>query len=76
MAIRRWNSSTSTWDAFGSPQINVASLGITPTSIGAISVVNGQVTTSSSSLNVVRNITASTSNPSGGQDGDVWFKYV
>ena len=76
MAIRRWNSTTSNWDAFGSPQIDVTSLGITPASIGAVSIVNGQVVTANSSLNVVRNITMSTSTPTGGQDGDVWFKYT
>ena len=76
MAIRRWNSTTSTWEAFGSPQIDVASLGITSTSIGAVGVNNGQVSSANSSLNVVRNITASTSTPSGGADGDVWLQYV
>ena len=75
MAIRKWNAAAGTWDAFGSPQINVTSLGINTTSIGAISVVNGQVTTANSGLNVVRNITTSTSAPSGGNDGDVWFQY-
>ena len=75
MAIRRWNAATSNWDGFGSPQIDATTLGITPTSIGAVSVTNGQVVTANSSLNVVRNITMSTSTPTGGQDGDVWFKY-
>lgn len=37
---------------------------------------NGAVTTASTSSGVVRNIYTSTSAPSGGNDGDVWFKYV
>lgn len=37
---------------------------------------NGVVTTASTSSGVVRNIYASTSNPTGGIDGDVWLKYV
>lgn len=40
-----------------------------------ISRVNGTVTTASTSSTVVRNITLSTSDPSGGSDGDVWLKY-
>jgi hypothetical protein len=43
---------------------------------GAISQTNGTVTTSSVSLGVVRNIYTSTSNPSGGMDGDVWMVYT
>ena len=38
--------------------------------------VNGAVTTASTSSGVVRNIYTSTSNPTGGIDGDVWLKYV
>lgn len=37
---------------------------------------NGAVTTASTSSAVVRNIHVSTSNPTGGIDGDVWLKYV
>ncbi len=37
---------------------------------------NGVVTTASTSSGVVRNIYTSTSNPTGGIDGDVWLKYV
>lgn len=43
---------------------------------GIVSQVNGTVTTASTSSSVVRNITLSTSNPSGGNDGDVWLVYV
>jgi hypothetical protein len=38
--------------------------------------VDASVTTASTSSGVVRNIFASTSNPTGGIDGDVWLKYV
>jgi hypothetical protein len=41
----------------------------------AVPLVNGAVTTASTSLSVVRNITLSTSAPSGGMDGDVWMVY-
>ena len=41
-----------------------------------IKKVNGTVTTASTSSGVVRNIYTSTSNPTGGIDGDVWLKYV
>jgi len=40
-----------------------------------VSVTNGSVTTASTSSNVVRNITLSTSLPTGGSDGDVWMTY-
>lgn len=78
MAIKRWNPNTSQWEAFGSPQLNPASLGITPAAIGAVNVINGQVTTASTSSNVVRNITVSTSAPTSaqGSDGDIWVQYV
>lgn len=41
-----------------------------------VSQTNGTVTTASTSSGVVRNIYASTSAPSGGNDGDVWLKYT
>lgn len=37
---------------------------------------NGTVTTAATDQTVVRNITLSTSDPSGGIDGDVWLKYT
>lgn len=43
---------------------------------GSVSQTNGTVTTASTSLGVVRNTYISTSLPSGGMDGDVWFRYV
>jgi len=42
---------------------------------GVVSQTNGTVTTASTSSGVVRNIYTSTSNPSGGMDGDVWLVY-
>jgi hypothetical protein len=41
-----------------------------------VSQTNGTVTTASTSQTVVRNITVSTSAPSGGMDGDVWLVYT
>lgn len=43
---------------------------------GLVSKTNGTVTTASTSSTVVRNITLSTGDPSGGTDGDVWLKYT
>lgn len=43
---------------------------------GVVSRTNGSVTSASTSSSVVRNITVSTSQPSGGNDGDVWMVYV
>lgn len=47
----------------------------TPSVSGYVSQTNGTVTTASTSSGVVRNIYTSTSNPSGGIDGDVWMVY-
>tara|TARA_R110000822_G_scaffold21403_3_gene67768 strand:- start:1516 stop:2220 length:705 start_codon:yes stop_codon:yes gene_type:complete len=43
---------------------------------GKIDEVNGAVTTASVASTVVRNITLSTSAPTGGSDGDVWLVYT
>jgi hypothetical protein len=40
-----------------------------------VNTVNGAVTTAATGSTVVRNITLSTSDPSGGADGEVWLKY-
>ncbi len=48
---------------------------VTPTGIGAVSASSGVVTSAPTNSTVVRNITVSTSTPSGGSDGDVWLKY-
>lgn len=48
---------------------------ITPTGIGAIAASSGTVILAPTNSTVVRNITVSTSTPSGGSDGDVWLKY-
>ena len=42
---------------------------------GKISKTDGAVTTATEGSAVVRNITLSTSAPSGGSDGDVWLVY-
>jgi len=41
-----------------------------------VSTTNGAVTTAATGSNVVRNITLSTSAPTGGADGDVWLVYT
>lgn len=78
MAVRRFNTTAGTWEQFGSPQLNPASLGITPTSIGAVAVNNGSVSTANVGQTAVRNITVSTSAPTSGQgnDGEIWVQYV
>lgn len=43
---------------------------------GVVSQTNGTVTEASTSSSVVRNITVSTAQPSGGQNGDIWMVYV
>ena len=43
---------------------------------GLVSQTNGTVTTAATNQTVVRNITLSTSDPTGGIDGDVWLKYT
>jgi hypothetical protein len=48
---------------------------ITATGIGAVAASSGTVTSAPTNSTVVRNITVSTSTPSGGNDGDVWLKY-
>ena len=92
MGLRRWNKDTLSWESFGTPQVNPASIGaapslhatqhliggadaITPTGIGAVAASSGVVTSAPTNSTVVRNITVSTSTPSGGSDGDVWLKY-
>jgi len=92
MGLRRWNRSAGTWESFGTPQVNPASIGaapavhstqhtiggsdyLSPTAIGAVSAASGVVTSAPTNSTVVRNITVSTSTPSGGSDGDVWLKY-
>lgn len=41
-----------------------------------VGTVNGAVTTAATGSTVVRNITLSTADPSGGTDGQVWLKYT
>lgn len=48
---------------------------ISPAAIGALPVASASVVLAPTNSNVIRNITVSTSAPSGGSDGDVWLKY-
>lgn len=41
-----------------------------------LTTVNTKVSTATTSDGVVRNVFVSTSDPSGGADGDVWVKYI
>lgn len=43
---------------------------------GVVVRSNGTVSAASTSLGVVRNIWVSTSEPTGGAEGDLWFQYV
>ena len=58
--VLSWNNTNSRWENIGA----------------VVSQTNGTVTTASTSSTVVRNITLSTSAPSGGSDGDVWLQYT
>lgn len=55
----------SSWTALSYPPVS-----------GVVSQTNGTVTTASTSSGVVRNIYTSTSNPTGGIDGDIWMVYT
>lgn len=62
----------------GSDEVTIAQAQVTglSTSLNAkLDKVNGAVTTADTSLSVVRNISVSTSTPTGGSDGDIWFVY-
>lgn len=62
----------------GSDAITVAQSQVTDlsTDLGAkVEKTNGTVTTAAVASTVVRNITLSTSEPTGGMDGDVWLVY-
>lgn len=48
---------------------------LSPQAIGALPTSSASVVLAPTNSNVVRNITVSTSAPSGGSDGDVWLKY-
>lgn len=70
--VLQWNGS-----AWVNSDVTVAEVtGLQTALDGKVDEVNGAVTTASTSLTVVRNITLSTSAPSGGMDGDVWLQYT
>ena len=54
-----------------------STVGSLTTTVGTkVEKVNGTVTTAATGSTVVRNITLSTADPSGGSDGQVWLKYT
>ena len=70
---------TATATTFGSVSARLANIEtgiVADTHTQYLKKVDSSVTTASTSSGVVRNIFASTSNPTGGIDGDVWLKYV
>lgn len=70
--VLQWNGS-----AWVNSDVTIAEVtGLQTALDGKVDEVNGAVTTASTSLTVVRNITLSTSAPSGGMDGDVWLQYT
>ena len=72
--IEFWNYATNT--PFIHMQANDGNVGIGTTSPGSKLEVNGKVDITSSYYTAgARNSTMSTSNPSGGKNGDVWYKY-
>lgn len=58
--VLSWSGANSRWENIGA----------------VVSQTNGTVTTADTASTVVRNITLSTSAPSGGSDGDVWLQYT
>lgn len=70
--VLQWNGT-----AWVNSDVTVAEVtGLQTALDGKVDEVNGAVTTASTTLTVVRNITLSTSSPSGGMDGDVWLQYT
>ena len=56
--------------------ITIPSSQVSDLTSNVVSRTNGTVSTASTGSTVVRNITLSTSAPSGGSDGDVWLVYT
>lgn len=71
-----FNANANTFSSVSARLANIETGIVADTHTQYLKKVDSSVTTASTSSGVVRNIFASTSNPSGGIDGDVWLKYV
>jgi hypothetical protein len=71
-----FNASATTFASVSARLANIETGIVADTHTQYLKKVNSSVTTASTSSGVVRNIYASTSNPTGGIDGDVWLKYT
>lgn len=71
-----FNATANTFSSVSARLANIETGIVADTHTQYLKKVDSSVTTASTSSGVVRNIFASTSNPSGGIDGDVWLKYV
>jgi hypothetical protein len=71
-----FNASATTFASVSARLANIETGIVADTHTQYLKKVDASVTTASTSSGVVRNIFASTSNPTGGIDGDVWLKYV
>ena len=71
-----FNATATTFASVSARLANIETGIVADTHTQYLKKVDASVTTASTSSGVVRNIFASTSNPTGGIDGDVWLKYV
>jgi hypothetical protein len=71
-----FNATATTFASVSARLANIETGIVADTHAQYLKKVDSSVTTASTSAGVVRNIFASTSNPTGGIDGDVWLKYV
>lgn len=71
-----FNASSTTFASVSARLANIETGIVADTHIQYLKKVDSSVTTASTSSGVVRNIFTSTSNPTGGIDGDVWLKYT
>jgi hypothetical protein len=70
-----FNANATTFASVSARLANIETGIVADTHVQYLKKVDSSVTSASTSSGVVRNIFASTSNPTGGIDGDVWLKY-
>jgi hypothetical protein len=71
-----FNATATTFASISARLANIETGIVADTHTQYLKKVNAAVTTAATGSGVVRNIYASTSNPTGGIDGDVWLKYT